>query len=73
MNSLVMIAIASAALGADSGETYADAHQMTMKTGKPMLVMVSTEWCPAPVATLGSCCRILPMRSNGPKGDVPMA
>ncbi len=47
MNSLVMIAIASAALGADSGETYADAHQTTMKTGKPMLVMVSTEWCPA--------------------------
>jgi thioredoxin-like negative regulator of GroEL len=47
MNSLVMFAIASAALGADSGETYADAHQATMKTGKPMLVMVSTEWCPA--------------------------
>jgi thioredoxin-like negative regulator of GroEL len=47
MNSLVMIALCSAALGSDTGETYADAHQTAMKTGKPMLVMVSTEWCPA--------------------------
>ena len=46
MNSLVMIALCSAAVGAD-GESYADAHQATLKTGKPMLVMVSTEWCPA--------------------------
>ena len=47
MNSLLMIAICSATLGANDGETYADAHQAAMKTGKPMLVMVSTEWCPA--------------------------
>jgi thioredoxin-like negative regulator of GroEL len=31
--------------GAGDGETYADAHQLTLKTGRPMLVMVSTEWC----------------------------
>jgi len=37
----------SAAMGASDGETYTEAHQATMKTGKPMLVMVSTEWCPA--------------------------
>lgn len=47
MNSLVMIALCSAAVGASDGETYTDAHQASMKTGKPMLVMVSTEWCPA--------------------------
>jgi thioredoxin-like negative regulator of GroEL len=47
MNSLVIIAICGAAFGANDGETYADAHQLTLKTGKPMLVMVSTEWCPA--------------------------
>lgn len=47
MNSLVMIALCSVAVGANEGETYADAHQTCMKTGKPMLVMVSTEWCPA--------------------------
>jgi len=43
----MMIAICSAALGANDGETYTDGYQATMKTGKPMLVMVSTEWCPA--------------------------
>ena len=42
-----MIALCSAAVGASDGESYTDAHQATMKTGKPMLVMVSTEWCPA--------------------------
>ena len=47
MNSLVMIALCSVAAGAGDGETYTDAHQASMKTGKPMLVMVSTEWCPA--------------------------
>ena len=47
MNSLVMIALCSAAIGAPDGESYTEAHQATMKTGKPMLVMVSTDWCPA--------------------------
>ncbi len=47
MNSLVMIAMCSAALGAGDGESYTEAHQASMKTGKPMLVMVSTDWCPA--------------------------
>jgi thioredoxin-like negative regulator of GroEL len=37
----------AATFGAGDGESYAEAHQTTMKTGKPMLVMVSTEWCPA--------------------------
>jgi len=47
LNSLVLITMCTAALGAPDGETYAEAHQVTIKTGKPMLVMVSTEWCPA--------------------------
>ena len=47
MNSLVMIAMCGAAIGASDGESYTEAHRVTMKTGKPMLVMVSTEWCPA--------------------------
>ena len=47
MNSLVMIALCSFAVGASDGEDYTEAHQVTVKTGKPMLVMVSTEWCPA--------------------------
>lgn len=47
MNSLVMIAVCGVAFGASDGESYTEAHQVTTKTGKPMLVMVSTEWCPA--------------------------
>ncbi len=30
---------------ATSAETYAEAHQATVETGKPLLVMVSTDWC----------------------------
>jgi thioredoxin-like negative regulator of GroEL len=30
---------------ASSSDTYADARQVTMKTGRPMVVMVSTDWC----------------------------
>jgi thiol-disulfide isomerase/thioredoxin len=47
MNSLIMIALCSATVGANDGESYTEAHQASMKNGKPMLVMVSTEWCPA--------------------------
>ena len=31
---------------AASGETYAEARRLTERTGKPMVVMVSTDWCP---------------------------
>ncbi len=27
-------------------ETYAEAHRTTTETGKPMVVMVGTDWCP---------------------------
>jgi protein disulfide-isomerase len=33
------------ALGAADADSYAAAHKTTMETGKPMVVMVSTEWC----------------------------
>jgi protein disulfide-isomerase len=33
------------ALGAADADSYATAHKQTMETGKPMVVMVSTEWC----------------------------
>jgi len=36
--------------GADNAPTaadsYAEAHRTTTQTGKPMVVMVSTDWCP---------------------------
>lgn len=30
-----------------STESYAEAHQQTLQTGRPMVVMVGAEWCPA--------------------------
>ncbi len=45
MNSLVLMALCHVALGAD-GETYADAHRARLKSGKPMVVMVTADWCP---------------------------
>jgi len=30
---------------AGGGETYADAHRKTTETGRPMVIMVSTDWC----------------------------
>ncbi|MBN2577996.1 MAG: thioredoxin family protein [Pirellulales bacterium] len=33
------------ASGTDTGESYAAAHQKMIDTGKPLVVMVSTEWC----------------------------
>jgi thioredoxin-like negative regulator of GroEL len=38
--------IAGADAGATTKDTYADARQTTSSTGKPMVVMVSTDWCP---------------------------
>jgi thioredoxin-like negative regulator of GroEL len=42
---------------APTPETYAEAYRTTEKTGKPMVVMVSTEWC-APCQTMKR--RIMP-------------
>jgi thiol-disulfide isomerase/thioredoxin len=33
------------AADATAGETYADARRATLETGKPLVVMVSTDWC----------------------------
>jgi thioredoxin-like negative regulator of GroEL len=46
MSSLTFIALWTAAIGASDPDSYAEAHRTTMKTGKPMVVMVSTDWCP---------------------------
>jgi thioredoxin-like negative regulator of GroEL len=53
MASMLCVALVQAAImatGAEatpvSIETYAEAHRTTTETGKPMVVMVSTDWCP---------------------------
>jgi len=44
-------------------ESYAEAHRQTLETGRPMVVMVGAEWCPACKAMEAS---VLPeMRSRG--------
>lgn len=45
MSSLIFVAVCGIALGANEPENYADAHAKTIETGRPMLVMVSTDWC----------------------------
>ena len=45
MSGLILLSLCGAALGAADPDSYAAAHQATMETGKPMVVMVSTEWC----------------------------
>ena len=45
MSGLILLSLCGAALGASDPDSYAAAHQATMETGKPMVVMVSTEWC----------------------------
>ena len=45
MSGLTFIAFCSLVVGANDADSYAEAHQATMKTGRPMLVMVSTDWC----------------------------
>jgi thioredoxin-like negative regulator of GroEL len=30
-----------------TGQTYAQAHKTTQETGRPLLVMVGADWCPA--------------------------
>jgi thioredoxin-like negative regulator of GroEL len=53
MTTMLCAIIVHAALvltGGDAGpagtESYAEAHRATLQTGKPLVVMVSTDWCP---------------------------
>ena len=45
MTSLTVATLLQASILAASPETYAVAHQETVKTGKPLVVMISTDWC----------------------------
>jgi thiol-disulfide isomerase/thioredoxin len=37
---------ATTEVAATEAETYTEAHRQTIETGKPLVVMVSTDWCP---------------------------
>jgi thioredoxin-like negative regulator of GroEL len=48
VNSLILATVLCAATSAGEASdaaTYAKAHQITIETGKPMVIMVGTDWC----------------------------
>ncbi len=47
MTCLTLSIAFQAALMAAGAETYAEAHKETTETGRPMVVMVGADWCPA--------------------------
>ncbi len=47
MPSLGLTALLQVIVAATGGETYADAHRETTETGRPLVVLVGADWCPA--------------------------
>ena len=41
----VSLLLTGAEAKTDNTETYTEAHRATIETGKPMVIMVSTDWC----------------------------
>jgi len=46
MTTFVCATLVYASLAAAGAETYAEAHRSSVQTGRPMVVMVGTDWCP---------------------------
>ena len=47
MTSLGLALVLQASMIGAHGDTYTQAHRLTVKTGRPMVVLVGAEWCPA--------------------------
>jgi thioredoxin-like negative regulator of GroEL len=47
VSSLTLVAVVHLAMMAGGESNYAEAHKTTTETGKPMLVLVGANWCPA--------------------------
>ncbi len=45
MPSLTLATLVQVSIFAANADTYAAAHHMATETGKPMVVMIGTEWC----------------------------
>ena len=45
MTGLTLATLLHVSLVATSADTYTEAHRKTTETGRPMLVMVGTDWC----------------------------
>lgn len=66
------VAMQVALLGANpNDDTYAKAHEITMKTGQPMVILVGAKWCPACVQMKTS---VVPqLKERGSLTDVSFA
>lgn len=47
MTSLMLTAALHTAIIATGSHNYADAHRLTAETGRPLVVLVGADWCPA--------------------------
>lgn len=47
MTGLTLATVLQAALLSTGAQTYAEAHKQNEETGKPLIVMVGADWCPA--------------------------
>jgi thioredoxin-like negative regulator of GroEL len=47
MTSWALAVVVQTMAMAPGGETYAEAHKVTTETGRPLLVLVGADWCPA--------------------------
>lgn len=47
MTSLLMAVVLQASVTASGEKTYAEAFSVSMKTGRPLVVMLGADWCPA--------------------------
>lgn len=47
MTSVAFAAVLQAAVLSTGAQSYADAHQENVDTGRPLVVLVGAEWCPA--------------------------
>jgi thioredoxin-like negative regulator of GroEL len=45
--SLALVAFVQASVASTGGATYTEAHKMMSETGRPIVVLVGAEWCPA--------------------------
>ena len=45
--SSIAIAVLHMSLAASAGQTYNEAHRQHVETGKPLVVLVGADWCPA--------------------------
>lgn len=47
MSSMMFAAVLQAALVSAGGHPYVEAHREHVETGRPLLILVGTDWCPA--------------------------